>query len=105
MLYYDSIPVIYNILKKVFYKDPKFEILHIYLIWSTIEQSQFWDTFPVGIYLLEVESENVRAMCEICSKLTKKTSQTSFWCLCSYSWIHLFQGVSIADFEQVNVIL
>ena len=33
MLYYDSIPVIYKILKKVFYMDSKFEILHIYFIW------------------------------------------------------------------------
>ena len=28
---------------------------------------------PTGIYLFKVDDENTRAICEICSKLTKKT--------------------------------
>ena len=28
--------------------------------------------FPVGIYLFKVNNENIKIMCEICSKLTIK---------------------------------
>ena len=34
---------------------------------------------PAGIYLLKVNNENTRTMCEICSKLTNKTPQRCQW--------------------------
>ena len=37
--------------------------------------------FPAGIYLLKVNNRNIRTRCEICSKLTIKTPERSFWCL------------------------
>ena len=40
---------------------------------------------PANIYLLKVNNRNTRKRCEICSKFTP------------------FSGVSIVDFEQVNV--
>ena len=36
---------------------------------------------PAGIYLLKVNNRNTRTRCEICSKLTIKTPERSFWCL------------------------
>ena len=44
---------------------------------------------PAGIYLFKVN--NIRTICEICSKLTIKKPERTH---CS--------GVSIVDFEQVN---
>ena len=38
-------------------------------------------SFPAGIYLLKVNNRNSRTRCEICSKLTIKTPERSFWCL------------------------
>ena len=35
----------------------------------------FQDTFTAGIYLLKVDNRNTRTRCEICSKLTIKTSK------------------------------
>ena len=49
--------------------------------------------FLAGIYLLKVNSGNIRTRCEICSKLTIKTRWTYFT-PCS--------SVSIVNFEQVN---
>ena len=37
--------------------------------------------FPAGIYLLKVNNRNTRTRCEICSKLTIKTPERTFWCL------------------------
>ena len=42
---------------------------------------------PVSIYLFKVINRNTKKKCEICSKLTMKTSSS----------------ISIIDFEQVNV--
>ena len=39
------------------------------------------DANPAGIYLLKVNNRNTRTRCEICSKLTIKTPERSFWCL------------------------
>ena len=45
-------------------------------------------TFPIGIYMFKVNNRNTRIRCEICSKLTIKTPETtpltplaSLWCL------------------------
>ena len=35
---------------------------------------------PAGIYLLKVNNRNIRARCEICSKLTIKTPERRHWC-------------------------
>ena len=45
-------------------------------------------------YLFKVNSRNNRKCCEICSKLTIKTPETSFT---------PFSSVSVVDFEQANV--
>ena len=45
-----------------------------------------------GIYLLKVNNRNIRAMCEMCSKLTVKTPEGRQWS-CS--------SVSIVNFEHV----
>ena len=40
------------------------------------------DDIPAGNYTFKVNNRNTRTKCEICSKLTIKTSQlASFWCL------------------------
>ena len=36
---------------------------------------------PAGIYMFKVNNRNTRTRCEICSKLTIKTPERSFWCL------------------------
>ena len=52
--------------------------------------------YPVGIYLLKVNNRNSRTRCEICSKLTVKTSEQSQWRRCgvfmdnSEHILHLF---------------
>ena len=47
----------------------------------------------VGIHLLKVNNRNTRTTCEICSKLTIKTSERRQW--------HR-SGVDIVNFEYVN---
>ena len=37
----------------------------------------FWS--PAGIYLLKVNNRNITTRCEICSKLTIKTTEPSHW--------------------------
>ena len=45
---------------------------------------------PAGIYLLKINNRNTRTRCEICSKLTIKTSER---CFC---------GVFIVNFEHIS---
>ena len=47
---------------------------------------------PADIYLLKVDNRNTRKRCEICSKLTIKTPDTSFT---------PYSSVSIVNFEHV----
>ena len=47
---------------------------------------------PVGIYLLKVNNKNTRTRCEICSKLTIKTSER-------YQWRR--SGVFIVNFKHI----
>ena len=46
-----------------------------------------------GIYLLKVNNRNARTRCEICSKLTKKTSERHQW---------RRSGVFIVNFEYIS---
>ena len=48
--------------------------------------------FPVGIYLLKVNTRNTRTRCEICSKLTIKTPERR--------WHR--SGVFIVNFEHIS---
>ena len=48
---------------------------------------------PVGIYLLKVNNRNTRTRCEICSKLTIKTSERRHW--------RRF-GIFIVNFEHIS---
>ena len=43
--------------------------------------------FPAGIYLLKVNNRNTRTKCEICSKLTIKTTERYF--------LHIFDGPNL----------
>ena len=61
-----------------------------------------------NIYLFKVNNRNARKRCEICSKLTVKTSTmslTSFWCfIVNFEHIsNLFLVFLFVDFKQVNV--
>ena len=49
------------------------------------------NAFSVGIYLFKVNDENIRTMCDICSKLTIKTPEQSQWC---------HSGVFVVHFEK-----
>ena len=50
------------------------------------------DFNTVGIYLLKVYNRNTRTRCEICSKLTIKTSERRHWCR---------SNVFIVNFEYI----
>ena len=49
--------------------------------------------FPAGIYLLKVSNRHTRKRCEICSKLTIKTSERCQW---------RRSGVFIVDLERIS---
>ena len=51
------------------------------------------DSFPVGIHLFKVNNRNTRTRCEICSKLTIKTSSLT---------IRRRSGVFIVNFEHIS---
>ena len=64
-------------------------------------------TYPAGIYLFEVNNENIRIASKICSKLIiKRTRLTSVWWLprLCYFWTDFkhCSGVSIVECGQVN---
>ena len=48
---------------------------------------------PDGIYLHKFNDRNTRTRCEICSKLTIKTPEQSYW---------LRSGVFIFNFEHIS---
>ena len=56
--------------------------------------------------MLEVNYENTRTMCEICSQLTIKTSEVNDVAvvplLLTLSIVHTFSSVSIVHFELIN---
>ena len=73
---------------------------------KNLTKSRFYDfpffIFPASKCIFKVNNSNTRTECEICSKLTIKTtaSMTSFWCL--YCWLRTyftsFSSVSFVDF-------
>ena len=56
--------------------------------------------YPVGIYLLNVNNENSRTRCVICSKLTKKTQERPHWHEDIKKHWHC-SSVSIVNFEMI----
>ena len=60
---------------------------------KTQKYSYFCYIFPDGIYLLKINNRNTRTRCEICSKLTIKTSERRQW---------RRSGVFIANFEHIS---
>ena len=50
---------------------------------------QVWNLQPAGIYLLEVNNRNIRARCEICSKLQRRR--------CSGVFFVNFEHISLLD--------
>ena len=59
-----------------------------------------WKTDPAGIYLLKVNSRNTRTRCEICSKLTIKTSDLVSLFLTLNILITPCSSISTVNFEQ-----
>ena len=51
------------------------------------------NSYPVNIYLLRVNNRNIRARCEMCSKVTIKTSEQR-------QWHH--SGAFIVNFEHIS---
>ena len=64
--------------------------------------------FPFDIYLFKVNNGNTSTMCEICSKLTKKTPERRQWRRTGIFIVnceqisHIILVNSVADFEYVN---
>ena len=79
------------------------------MLWKIILKSVLrhcccWE-FPASTYLFKVNNRNTRTMCEICSKLTIKTTERrQFWCLYCELWTYftLCSTVSFVNFEQIN---
>ena len=69
-----------------------------------------YDIYRRGIYLLKINNRNIRTMCEIYSKLVKKTLEQGQECRSGVFFVN-FEQIShivlvflcIVDFEQVNV--
>ena len=61
-------------------KKPK-EMLSYFKLSNAPKDNSKKVSYPVGIYLLNVNNRNTRTRCEICSKLTIKTPWALFWCL------------------------
>ena len=70
---------------------------------------------PAGIYLLKVNSRNIRTRCEICSKLTIKTLERRQWrssvifivkftcnCLAGWGWIQ--ENIYYAIFNENSLL-
>ena len=73
---------------------------------SKFTSINFGIPYPVGIYLLKVNNRNTRTRCEICSKLTIKTMDNGVVLVSLLLTLNNFppcSGVSIANFEHVNV--
>ena len=44
-------------------------------------RKSYVDYYPAGNYMFKVNNRNTRTRCEICSMLTIKTPERTFWCL------------------------
>ena len=65
---------------------------------------------PAGNCIFKTNIRNIRARCEICWKLTIRTSKQCQWCrsgvlIVNFEHISLCSGVSIVNFEQVSIFL
>ena len=63
--------------------------------------------YPVGIYLLEVNNENSRTRCVICSKLIKKRHRNDLTDMktlrnSDVALVSLLLSVSIVNFEKIS---
>ena len=63
------------------------------LLMKVRESEVYAKHIPAGIYLLKVNNRNTRTKCEICSKLTIKTSERRHW---------RRPGVFIVNFEHIS---
>ena len=97
--------ILWNILNSYFILSPIISLFNFHVIAGQISFTNTDDDFivlfhwriyyyPSGIYLLKVNSRNVRTRCEICSKLTLKTPERGQW-RCSFS------SVSFVTFEHL----
>ena len=69
-------------------------------------QMSYYDTSPVGIYLLKVNNRNTRARCQLCSKLTIKTSERRHWrrsgvFIVNFEHKSPCSSISIVNFEHI----
>ena len=60
--------------------------------------------YPSIIYMFKVNNGNTRTMCEICSKLTIKTTERRHWRQNDVIYFTHCSGVTTVDFEQMNAI-
>ena len=69
---------------------------------------QILAAYPTNTYLFKVNKRNTRKRCEMCPKLTIKTSERVHWHSSDVffvnfeSYLTYFSSVFIVDFEQVN---
>ena len=66
--------------------------LTYYRVIRVIRKKWLNATIPAGIYLLQVNNRNSRTRCEVCSKLTTKTSERH--------WRR--SGAFIVNFEDIS---
>ena len=93
----------YAVLKNTFYQVFRGAVIPGFLFqfadrpliisWNRIMEWRRKVPYPADIYLFKVNKRNTRARCEICSKLTIKTSE---W----YQWRR--SGVFVANFEHIS---
>ena len=79
-----------------------FTILNKHLLQGSIPR-----LYPTIIYLFKLKNGSITTMCEICSKLAKKTLGRRYWrrsgaFIVNFEQILHCSVVSFADFEQVN---
>ena len=58
-----------------------------------------------GIYLIKVNKRNTRTESEICSKLTLKAPEASFWYLYCYLWTYFTPCSSVSTYNFEHVII
>ena len=85
----------FNTVKKTVITDPK-----QYCKKKNKNCNRFNNKHLANIYLFKIDNKNTRKRCEICSKLTIKTTERRHW---PRIYFTSFSIVSIVDFEQLNV--
>ena len=69
------------------------EILDVKTNISKIGTNELYKLIPVGNYMFKVNKRNTRTRCEICSKLTIKTTERRHW---------RRPGVFVVNFEHIS---